>query len=75
MERDLADILAINMPLTGENETLVLFPLGFDESSWYWNLPLEEALVSALGMNSYNFGLKPDVYKFRVAKCFEESAS
>ncbi len=38
--------------LTSDRDTLVFLLLRFEnESSWYWNLPLEDALVSNLGMN------------------------
>ena len=61
---DLAGVFVTIALLTGDKDTLVLLLLGFEsESSWYWKLPLEDALVSALGMNSCIFGLEPDVFE------------
>ena len=68
---DLAGVFVTIALLTGDKDTLVLLLLGFEnEISWYWKLPLEDALVSALGMNYYNFGLEPDAFEAQSCQVF-----
>ena len=61
---DLIVIFVTVALLTGHKDNLVFLLLGFEnERSWYYKLPLEDALVSTLGRNYYNFGLEPDVFE------------
>ena len=64
VEMDLVDVFVTIALLTSDRDNLVFLLLEFEnENSWYWKLPLEDALVSALGMNYCNFGLEPDVFE------------
>ena len=55
----LARVCISSVLLTSDKDTLVFLPLWFEnESSWYLKLPLEYALVSALGMNDNNYSEK-----------------
>ena len=72
VEMDLAGVCVTVALLTGDRDTRVFLLLGFEnESSWYWNLPIEDSLISSLGMNYNNIGVKPDVEWSRVAKCLD----
>ena len=54
----LAGVCVTGALLTGDRDTLD-FLLGLEkESSWYWKLHLEDALVCVLGMNHNKFGLE-----------------
>lgn len=59
VERDLVGVCVTFALLIGDRDNLFLFILGFkNEISVYWKLPLEDALVWALGMNQVNFVLE-----------------
>ena len=63
VEIDLVVVFVTIALLTSYKDALVLL-LGFEnESSWYWKLPLEDALILALGMNHNNFDLELDVFE------------
>ena len=71
---DLARVCVTATLLTSDKDTLVFLLLGFENKSFeYWNLPLENSIVLALGMNQNNSGLKPDVEWSRVSKYLEMS--
>ena len=70
---DLTRVCVTTALLICDRDTLA-FLLGLDnESSWYWNLPLEDALVTTLGMNPNNLDWKPNLEWIRVAKCLDIS--
>ena len=57
---DLAGACVTIVLLIGDRDTLS-FLLGLErESSWYWKLPLENALVCFLSMSHRKFGLELD---------------
>lgn len=51
---DLKGVCGATALLVGDRGSLA-FLLGLEnESYWYWNLPLEDSLLSALGINHNN---------------------
>ena len=66
-------VCATTTLLTSDRDTLA-FLLGLEkEISWYWKLPLGDALVCVLGMNHDNFGLETRLcLKFEFINYFEQ---
>ena len=60
VEIDLAGVWISCVLLTSDQDTQAFLLLWFEkESSWYWKIPLEDALVLALRINHRKYGLKP----------------
>ena len=76
VEMDLAWVFFSSLLLTGDIDNLVFLLLGFENgSSWYWNLPLEDALVLVLGMNHSNFDMEPNEFEAHNCQVLEGWAS
>ena len=59
--------------LIGDRDILAFLLQLEKESSWYWNLPLEDAIVCVLSMNRSKFGLETRLcLKLGVSKYLEQ---